>query len=140
MIFYIVFDYPGDIMSSLHKKWSFPLKISSVNATKSAGNCGFGLTFTEEIFIHFLRSACHAMLSHFFIRYGKLTIWIEIVTIPANIYSKQYKHQKKVWNMFKVNNKNIRQAAMTKWRRSVVFINFEHILHFFLVFLLTLNS
>ena len=27
---------------SLHKKWSFPLRISSVNATKSARNCGFG--------------------------------------------------------------------------------------------------
>ena len=27
---------------TLHKKWSFPLKISSVNVTKSAGNCGFG--------------------------------------------------------------------------------------------------
>ena len=27
---------------SLHKKWSFLLRISSVNATKSAGNCGFG--------------------------------------------------------------------------------------------------
>ena len=27
---------------TLHKKWSFPLRISSVNVTKSAGNCGFG--------------------------------------------------------------------------------------------------
>ena len=26
----------------LHKKWSFPLKISSVNVTKSVENCGFG--------------------------------------------------------------------------------------------------
>ena len=26
----------------LHKKWSFPLRISSVNVTKSVGNCGFG--------------------------------------------------------------------------------------------------
>ena len=26
----------------LHKKSSFPLRISSVNVTKSAGNCGFG--------------------------------------------------------------------------------------------------
>ena len=25
----------------LHKKWSFPLRISSVNVTKSAANCGF---------------------------------------------------------------------------------------------------
>ena len=27
---------------SVHKKWSFPLRISSVNVTKSAGICGFG--------------------------------------------------------------------------------------------------
>ena len=26
---------------SLHKKWSFPLRISLVNVNKSAGNCGF---------------------------------------------------------------------------------------------------
>ena len=31
--------YPFD---TLHKKWSFPLRISSVNMTKSAGNCKFG--------------------------------------------------------------------------------------------------
>ena len=30
------------ICYQLHKKWSFPLKISSVNVTKFAGNCGFG--------------------------------------------------------------------------------------------------
>ena len=27
---------------SLHKKWSFTLRISAVNVTKSAENCGFG--------------------------------------------------------------------------------------------------
>ena len=27
---------------ALHKKWSFPLRISSVNVAISAGNCGFG--------------------------------------------------------------------------------------------------
>ena len=31
-----------------YKKWSFPLRISSVNVTKSAGNCILA-TFTEEI-------------------------------------------------------------------------------------------
>ena len=29
-------------VGSLHRKWSFPLKIYSVSVTKSAGNCGFG--------------------------------------------------------------------------------------------------
>ena len=27
---------------SLHKKCSFPLRISSANVTKTTGNCGFG--------------------------------------------------------------------------------------------------
>ena len=27
---------------TLHKKWSLPLRVSSVNMTKSAGNCEFG--------------------------------------------------------------------------------------------------
>ena len=27
---------------SMHRKWNFPLRIASVNMTKSAGNCGFG--------------------------------------------------------------------------------------------------
>ena len=47
---------------ALHKKWSFPLKISSVNVTQSAGNCGFG-HIIEEILngkFHFLCSVyCH---------------------------------------------------------------------------------
>ena len=43
---------------SLHKKWGFPLSISSLNVTKSAGNCDL-VTFTEEILngkLHFLCS------------------------------------------------------------------------------------
>ena len=42
----------------LQKKCSFPLRISSINVTKSAGNCGFS-QFTEEILngkLHFLCS------------------------------------------------------------------------------------
>ena len=42
------------------QKWSFPLKISSVNVTKSAGNCWFG-HFNEDVLngkLHFLSSAC----------------------------------------------------------------------------------
>ena len=33
------------LITSLHKKWSFPLRISSVNVTKSAFSCGFGLIY-----------------------------------------------------------------------------------------------
>ena len=32
---------------ALHKKQSFPLRISSVNLTKSAGNCGFDHIYEE---------------------------------------------------------------------------------------------
>ena len=35
------------IQLTLHKKWSFPVRISSVNVTKSAVSWGFG--YTEEI-------------------------------------------------------------------------------------------
>ena len=34
----------------MHKKWSFPWRISSVNVSKSAGNCWFGQKFLMEIF------------------------------------------------------------------------------------------
>ena len=33
---------------ALHKKRCFPLKISSVNMTKSAGNCGFGQIYLRN--------------------------------------------------------------------------------------------
>ena len=33
-------DHLGE--QTRHKKWNFSLRISSVNVTKSAGNCGFG--------------------------------------------------------------------------------------------------
>ena len=42
----------------LHKKWSFPLRISSINITNSAANCGL-VTFTEKILngkLHFFCS------------------------------------------------------------------------------------
>ena len=61
------FQYAGIISDNnhlwwkptLHKKRSFPLRISSVNVTKFVGNCGFGHIFTEEILnvkFHFLCS------------------------------------------------------------------------------------
>ena len=46
----------------LHKKWSFLLRISSVNMTKFAGNCGFGLIYWRILNrkLHFL---CSLILS-----------------------------------------------------------------------------
>ena len=38
-----IIQEPNEIYEiTLHTKRSFPLRISSVNATKSAGTCGFG--------------------------------------------------------------------------------------------------
>ena len=34
--------YNFSLLKALHKKYSFPLRISPVNVTKSAGICGFG--------------------------------------------------------------------------------------------------
>ena len=36
------------------QKWSFPLKISSVNVTKSAGDCGFGYIYWRNLSWKFL--------------------------------------------------------------------------------------
>ena len=41
----------------MHKKRSFPLRISSVNVTKFAVSCGF-VTFTEEILTGKLHFCC----------------------------------------------------------------------------------
>ena len=59
---------------SLHKKWSFPLRISSVNVTKSAFFCRFpafpafsAVTFTEEILngkLHFLCNSFQEFWKH----------------------------------------------------------------------------
>ena len=38
---HIVKNRLNSLLIILHKKWSLPLRISSVNVTKFAGNCGF---------------------------------------------------------------------------------------------------
>ena len=48
----------------------------------------------------------------------------------------QQKHYKKVWNMFRGNSKEINTTSMTS--SGVFIINFKHISHLFLVFLLLL--
>ena len=40
-------DYKNHV--TLNKKWSFPLRISSVNVTKSAGSCGFGHIYWRNL-------------------------------------------------------------------------------------------
>ena len=50
-------DWKYKGVQTMHKKLSFSLRISSVNVTESARNCGFG--HTEEILngkVHFMCS------------------------------------------------------------------------------------
>ena len=54
-IFAPLFDQPTE--SSLHKKWNFPLRISSVNTTPNPQFPADLVTFTEEVLdgkLHFL--------------------------------------------------------------------------------------
>ena len=82
-----------------------------------------------------LQTGCH----HFILS------WLDILPyesiIPAIIYLfkvNNRKHYKKVWNIFKVNNKTPERSHLRRWGVS---INFEHISHLFLVLqLLTLNK
>ena len=56
----------------------------------------------------------------------------ELTPYPVNIYMfkvNKEKHQKKVWNTFKINNKNTRTT-------SCFFVNSEHISRRFLLFLI----
>ena len=56
---------------------------------------------------------------------------LKILELPSkSVQRQQQKHQKKVWNIFKVHNKKTRTSY------GVFIANFEHILHFFEVFLL----
>ena len=53
--------YSGHL--SLYKKMKFSMKVSSVNVTKSAGNCGF-VTFTKKI----LNGKLHFWCSVYYLR------------------------------------------------------------------------
>ena len=44
----IILNEDDDYPVTLQKKWSFLLRISSVNVTKSAGNCGFGQIYERN--------------------------------------------------------------------------------------------
>ena len=54
-------DKEYHLANTLHKKLSFPLKISSGNVTKSAADL---VTFTEEIFNGKLDFLCSVTISH----------------------------------------------------------------------------
>ena len=55
-------DFLEKFLCALHKKWSFSLRISSVNVTKSTGNCGFGsIHWRNSEKLHFLYSGVNVI-------------------------------------------------------------------------------
>ena len=48
---------------TLHKKWSFPLRISIVNATKSGVSCGLGHIYGKKV----LNRKLHFLFFHFYV-------------------------------------------------------------------------
>ena len=88
--------------SSLNKKWSFPLKISSVNVTKSAL-----ILFTEEVCngtLHFVCIACINQLIS--ITYSIFSVSLEVCDTSLD-FSKAFD---RIWHkvyLYKVNNSKI---------------------------------
>ena len=80
---------------SLYKKWSFPLRISSVNVTKSAGNCGWPHLLKKTLIVNFIFCAV-------FDRVLNLPLWcLRNLTFigfnpffPMRPFSTSWKHQK----------------------------------------------
>ena len=56
---------------TLHKNWSFRLRVSSVNVTKSSGNCGFGHIYWK-IFTGKLHVLCSVILDDYSSSYEKI--------------------------------------------------------------------
>ena len=57
--------------------------------------------------------------------------------LAGNYIFKVNNRKHKVWHMFKVNNKDTRMMPRRQWHRSgVLIVNFEHIWHLVLLFLL----
>ena len=86
---------------TLHEKWSFPLRIFSVNMTKSAGNCGFGHIYWRNpqwktslycavLILNYFHVAlfqyCTIWCSTFFVlHFYCCTIWCCIILILNNL-------------------------------------------------------
>ena len=99
-------------VTPLHKKWSFPLRVSSVNVTKSAGNCG-SVRFTEEIFNWKL---------HFFNAVDLICLLALFRTIKIARYLEEYLISQKVLaHLFK--EKNIMSVIPIYWNKPMNFTN-----------------
>ena len=72
---------------SVYKKWSFALRISSVNVTKSAVSCGFGQIYWKNpwwktsLFVQWLCSTHQNQLSYLIV----LPCWVSSTSLPSFI-------------------------------------------------------
>ena len=77
---------------TLHKKWIFPLRISSVNVTKSTGNCGFGHIFWRypewktSFFVQCHVHKCYWFLLTIFLNLTKFGPTISILLLRLSEY------------------------------------------------------
>ena len=112
------------------KKWSFPLRVSSLNVTKPAGNCGFGHIWRinlhgKLVFCVVIKTAAFSTLSSMdILAYSKS---MQTVSCFWNIYVAILLGE--VWKLFKDNNK------VTKKMLSMSFfiVIIEQISHLILV-------
>ena len=115
---------------ALHKKWSFPLRVFSLNVTKPAGNCRFGHIW--RINLHGKLIFCVVMQTAVF----STLPWIDILayndsiqTVPCSWFIHVAILLEEVWNLFKDNSK------VTKKMLSMSFfiVNIGKISHLILV-------
>ena len=93
---------------TLHKKWSFPLRISSINVTKSAGNCEL-VIFTEEILNGKLGFLCSVRVHVSYVVNWK-TVLFEWIQSVNNLY----------FFTFAKNENHVRKTYRTKFEKFLV--------------------
>ena len=120
---------------ALHKKWSFPLRISSVNATKSAVCCGFGRIYWRNpqwktsFFVQwrmFYDCVITFLKSHSLLWTNKILIWKKMFLWVFNLPVACQRLFAFSWNMYirncKYSEAHLRsyQTSMAKLRISSV--------------------
>ena len=85
---------------TLHKRWGFPLRISSLNVAKSAGDCGFGYIYwrNPQWKLYFLCSdnynAIHTKSSMWLTPKTCISImnWDKVDLFPIILHMKDLRH------------------------------------------------
>ena len=75
-----------NLFLALLKKWGLPLRISSVNVTKSAGNCGFGHIYWRNLNgkLHFLCSVVYISFLSSLVING---VWLFLLPLKVFFFS-----------------------------------------------------